>query len=95
MGGYEGGRDVGARVSLESHLRGRRDLEPQSLAGTVREDAPPADRRRLGVRPESVAEAAARLREEARIDRVREMARRTGVSTLIARPAPPEEAPQA
>ena len=48
-------------------------LEPQSLPDTARAQVRQADRR-LGMKPESIAEAADRLREEARIAMVGEKA---------------------
>ena len=83
----QGGRALGARSLSELHLRGRRDLEPQSLA-----DAAPApearqaerrraDRRRSGMKPESIAQAAERLREEA-------PGRRQGAQDTVAGGAP-------
>ena len=66
-------------------------MEPQSLPDTARAQVRQADRR-LGMKPESIAEAADRLREEARIAMVGEKARFTGGDPLIASPAP-ESAP--
>ena len=66
-------------------------MEPQSLPDTARAQVRQADRR-LGMKPESIAEAADRLREEARIAMVGEKARLTGGDPLIASPAP-ESAP--
>ena len=60
-------------------------MEPQSLADTSRDQVRRADRR-SGTRPESIAEAADRLRREAWIARVRETTRLPGADPLIAGP---------